>query len=86
MSNPNRVMANSYRAQSSDYWCFPTRTAAARFASFVEEAGFKVRESKFRVGPRPTRDNPQRYSYRVSVYWTEGNGPDRAAFNAAAYR
>ena len=52
MANPNRVMANARRVQASDYATFRDPRVAARVAGKLRAAGFKVRESRFRMGPR----------------------------------
>ncbi len=82
MSNPNRVMANAARVQSSTYDCFSTPAQAGAFERAVQAQGFKkIRSSRFRVGPRGF---DQKFSYRVSVYWNEGPGPDTESARRAA--
>ncbi|HVJ71218.1 MAG TPA: hypothetical protein VM531_06890 [Sphingomicrobium sp.] len=81
MSNPNRVMANSHRVQNSTYDCFPNARMAGAYERAMKEQGFKTRSSWFRVGPR----GGNKRSYRVSVYWMDGPGPDTAAARKAAF-
>jgi hypothetical protein len=82
MANPNRCMAYVGKNPSA-YDCFPTAAMAGQFEAAAKAAGFKVRSSRFRVGPR----NANKWSYRVSVYWKAGDeAPDMMAFRAAVAR
>ena len=81
MSNPNRVMAYVPKNPSA-YDCFPNMAMAAKFERAANEAGFKTRSSRFRIGPR----NGNQWSYRVTVYWKAGEpAPDMAAFRRVVW-
>jgi len=81
MANPNRCMAHAHRVQSSDYATYRDPRVAARVAGKARQAGFKVRESRFRMGPR---GKDGWFVNRVSVYWNDGDArPDFAAWEAA---
>ena len=82
MANPYRGVFNARRVKNSEYRVFGTSWAPAnRFADAARAAGFSdVRVTRFRSGSNARRD----YSYRVTVYWMDGDAPDMAAFMRAA--
>jgi hypothetical protein len=84
MANPNRCMAQEQRrVNNTAYDCFPNASAAAQFAAAARADGFKVKETRFRIGPR----GGNRHSYRVSVYWKVGEaGPDMMKYRAMVNR
>ena len=82
MANPNRCMAHAARVQMMDYGTYRDARVASRVARMARAAGFKVRESRFRMGPRGLAGW---YMERVSAYWNEGEArPDFRAWEAAA--
>lgn len=82
VANPNRTAANAARVQNMDYHSYADPRLASRVARFAREAGFKVRESRYRIGPRGW---DQRYQNRVSAYFNEGDAkPDFRSWESAA--
>lgn len=79
MANPNRAMAYVPK-QAQDYEVWPESQKAAAYACAEEyrQRGYKVRESRFKTGPR----NDYRWSYRVTVYYDPATQarPDVAAW------
>lgn len=64
MSNPNRVMAYIPKGESA-YAVFSCNMKAAKCAEHFRELGYKVRETRFKMGPRRNYV----WMHKVSVYY-----------------
>jgi hypothetical protein len=82
MANPNRVMA--YVAKSASSWTTFAQgehSTAVRCADYFKERGYKVRVTRFNVGPR----NQRGYNWKVTVYYDAATQktPDAMAWKFA---
>ena len=81
MANPLRIIANMPKNPGT-YRAFSSMLEAGAFERAAKAAGYKVRRSRYKIGPRGPRIT---WMEKVTVYWTDAQpAPDMDAFAVAA--